>query len=100
MPLSEGLLKSAKNHLNITWKDHDTDEKLTGILERGMKYVRETGGGNYDFSQEEKPRELLLEYARYVRSDALDEFAVNYREELLTLQNGTLLGRYTLIDQA
>ncbi len=96
MPLPAKLLADTKNYLNITWDDAATDEKLAGILARGMRYIMETGGAAYDFTAEEKPRELLLDYARYTRSDALDEFALNYREELIALQNGTMLGRYAL----
>lgn len=51
-----------------------------------MKYLDGIAGRELDYSTEDKPRELLFDYARYVRSNALDEFQGNYLHELLALQ--------------
>ncbi|WP_418664356.1 hypothetical protein [Anaerotruncus massiliensis (ex Liu et al. 2021)] len=80
------LLAAAKNYLDITWDDPEGDRKLSGILGRGMKYLDGIAGRELDYSTEDKPRELLFDYARYVRSNALDEFQGNYLHELLALQ--------------
>ena len=92
--LNESLLVAAKNYLDITWQDEDTDTKLTGILRRGMRYLDAAAGAPLDYHAEDKPRELLFEYAMYARSNALDEFRNNYLHELLSLQIGQELGRY------
>ena len=84
--MTDELLASVKNYLDITWDDEDTDTKLTGIVERGIKYLNYVAGTSMDYTEEDKPRELLLEYARYARSNALDEFQTNYLHELLSLQ--------------
>lgn len=86
MALPEGLLAAVKNYLDITWTDADGDTKLTGIISRGMKYLDSVAGEELDYTVEDKPRELLMDYCRYVRSNALDEFQTNYLPELLTLQ--------------
>lgn len=86
MSLPNGLLQAVKNYLDITWNDPDTDEKLTGIIARGMSYLNNVAGAELDYTVEGKPRELLFDYCRYVRSNDLDEFAVNYQHELLSLQ--------------
>ncbi len=86
MALPEGLLDAVKNYLDITWNDADGDEKLIGIIARGMKYLDNAAGAELDYTVEDKPRELLMDYCRYVRSNALDEFQTNYLPELLTLQ--------------
>lgn len=86
MPLPEGLLKAVKNYLDITWDDPDGDTKLSGIVLRGMRYLNKTAGAELDYTIEDKPRELLMDYCRYVRSNALDEFKRNYLHELLSLQ--------------
>ena len=86
MSLPTGLLDAAKNYLDITWTDADTDTKLTGILTRGMAYLENIAGDELDYAIEEKPRELLFEYARYVRAGALNEFMKNYLHELKDLQ--------------
>ena len=84
--LPEGLLEDVKNYLDITWTDIGTDIKLTGIIARGMKYIDGIAGSAMDYTTENKPRELLLDYCRYARSNALNEFQKNYLHELLTLQ--------------
>lgn len=86
MVLPDGLLEAAKNYLDITWIDLAGDEKLSGIIARGMKYIDSVAGAAQDYTIEDKPRELLLDYCRYVRSNALNEFQTNYLHELLSLQ--------------
>jgi hypothetical protein len=86
MALPDGLLDSVKNYLDITWQDNATDTKITGIIERGIKYINGVTGAEMDYTTEDKPKELLLDYCRYVRSNALNEFQNNYLHELLTLQ--------------
>ena len=82
----EVLLIAAKNYLDITWHDPASDNKLFGIIARGKKYLNKVAGAELDYLAEDKPRELLFDYCRYVRSNALDEFQNNYLPELLTLQ--------------
>ncbi len=94
MNLPDGLLKAVRNYLDITWEDYAGDVKLAGIIERGMKYLNNVAGGELDYSAEDKPRELLMDYCRYVRSNALNEFQTNYLHELLSLQNQKEVARY------
>lgn len=84
--LPEGLLEDVKEYLDITWTDTTTDSKLTGIIERGIKYIDKAAGAPQDYTVNDKPKELLLDYCRYVRSNALSEFQQHYLPELLTLQ--------------
>lgn len=86
MALQNGLLEDVRLYLDITWVDADTDKKLNGIIERGMKYINRMAGTTLDYNAEDKPKELLLDYCRYVRSNALSEFMNNYLSEILTLQ--------------
>lgn len=86
MALPEGLLEAVRNYLDITWTDSAGDDKLSGIIARGIKYIDGIAGSAMDYIVEEKPRELLLDYCRYARSNALNEFQKNYLHELLTLQ--------------
>ncbi len=80
------LLQAVRNYLDITWEDSETDTKLEGIMQRGIKYIDHIAGAELDYSIEDKPRELLFDYCRYVRSNALSEFQTNYLHELLSLQ--------------
>jgi hypothetical protein len=80
------LLTDVKNYLDITWTDTNTDNKILGIIERGMSYLNDTAGAELDYSVNKKPKELLQDYCRYVRSNALEQFQKNFMSELLTLQ--------------
>ncbi len=82
------LLEATKNYLDMSWDDEAGDAKLAGIIIRGMSYLDNVAGEKLDYTDEGKPRELLLDYARYVRSNALDEFQTNYLHELISLQMG------------
>ena len=84
--LAAELLEPVRNYLDITWVDADGDTKLIGIISRGMRYIDNIAGAEMDYSVEDKSRELLLDYCRYVRSNALDEFQNNYLHEILSLQ--------------
>ena len=92
--LPEGLLEAVRNYLDISWVDADGDKKLTGIISRGMKKIDSIAGEACDYTAEDNPRELLFDYCRYVRSNALDEFMTNYLPELLSLQNQKEVARY------
>ena len=81
-----GLLDSVKDYLDITWNDDRTDKKLTGIIERGIKYINHVSGSENNYTIEDKPKELLLDYCLYVRSNALSVFIKSYEPELLSLQ--------------
>ncbi|HBV85763.1 MAG TPA: hypothetical protein DEF42_03690 [Desulfosporosinus sp.] len=94
MVLPTGLLEAVRNYLDITWDDVAGDEKLTGIIARGMKYLNQIAGGELDYSEEDKPRELLLDYCLYARSHSLGEFQGNYLHELLSLQIAQEVKRY------
>lgn len=84
--MPEGLLEEVKNYLDITWIDQQTDLKISGIIERGIKYIDRVAGAAMDYTVNDKPKELLLDYCRYARSNALEMFQKNYLHELLSLQ--------------
>lgn len=94
LALEAVLLDAVKVYLDITWNDTHTDKKLTGIIERGIKYIDKVAGAEMDYSTEDKPKELLLDYCRYARSNALELFQINYQHELLSLQISQEVARY------
>ena len=98
--LPTGLLEAVRNYLDISWTDSAGDEKLSGIIFRGMKYIDRVSGEACDYAVEDKPRELLFDYCRYVRSNALDEFMTNYLPELLSLQTQKEVARYVAAQSA
>lgn len=81
------IIDAVKSYLDITWTlSPQESNKMTGIIERGMKYLDNISGESFDYAVEDKPRELLMDYVRYVRANALDEFQKNYLHELINLK--------------
>jgi hypothetical protein len=83
--LPEGLLDTVKAYLHITWQDDATDSTITGYINRGMKRLQTIAGASLDFTVEDQPRMLLLDYCRYANSQALEVFEQNFQSELLDL---------------
>lgn len=81
----EELLPAAKNYLDYTWADEAADEKLAGVLNRGMAYLNRIAGETLDYSAEGTPRKLLFDYARYDLAGATQDFSIDFLTELNTL---------------
>ena len=92
--IAEQLLPEVENYLNITWQDDATDRKISGIISRGIARLSKLCGGEPDFTVPGDAQELLYEYCRYARDEALDVFENNYRSMLLTMQNDRKLARH------
>jgi hypothetical protein len=89
------LLPAVKNYLDITWTDAPTDDKLIGLIGRGMKFLDKKAGIELDYKSEDLPRELLFEYCRYVRNGDMDQFVINYTPYLqdLRIAGGGIYGQ-------
>ena len=87
--LPGGLLDAVRAYLKITWQDAATDTEVTGYINRGMTRLQHIAGASLDFTVEDQPRTLLLDYCRYARSQALEVFEQNFQSELLDLNLST-----------
>ena len=88
------LLDDIRSALSITWNEDATNEQLKGIIARGIAYLNEIAGQEQDYAQEGKPKELLINYCLYARSNALDQFTENYTRDLTFFQLGEEVKRY------
>ena len=87
--VTPALLREVRDYLDITWEDEATDRKLTGQIQRGIAYLADKTGVERSasaFSEDERAQSLLLNYLLYDRAGALDQFAKNYRSEILGLK--------------
>lgn len=88
--ISEELLEAAKNYLDITWDDEDTESKLMGELQRGIAYITaKTGVEASAFAGENvdlRAQELLFNYLLYDRAGSLNEFKKNYLSDIVGLR--------------
>ena len=89
--VSDQLLADVKNYLNITWDDEATDEKVRGLIASATVYLDSKGGGTLDYESDGLPRTLMMEYARYMRDEAMDVFENNYTSMILAMQNERLV---------
>lgn len=80
--LADSLLSEVRNYLDVTWDDEDLDKKLKGIIARGINRLNNVAGTELDYTLEDSPKEILFEYCRYARSNALEEFEKNFVADL------------------
>lgn len=76
------LLFDVKNYLDVTWEDLDLDEKLRDVLLRGMAYLDRIAGTGLEYRTGSLERGLLLDYVRYVRAGAAQDFGTDFSREL------------------
>lgn len=80
-------LDTVKNYLDVTWTDSGTDTKLTGILSRAKSLLESYAGTELDFTDETTlEAQLLLDCCRYMWYNVIEDFKVNYSQELIMLR--------------
>ena len=87
--IDDALLKEVKNFIDQTWDDDAGDEKLSGIIFRGMNRINKLCGKEFDYStasKDSEAKDLLLNYVMYARADALDDWEKNYAANFNMLQ--------------
>lgn len=88
--VSDELLNEAKNYLDITWTDEESDRKLRGQIRHGIAYITaKTGVEASAFcgdDVDDRAQALLFNYLLYDRAGALDQFTKNYQSELIGLR--------------
>lgn len=81
----ETLLNDVKNYLDITWEDSLGNQKIMGMVQRGMAAIKGKIG-ECNFYEETQERALLFDYVMYARAGEIPQFWENYREEFISLQ--------------
>jgi len=61
-----------------------------------MARLDNLAGVTLDYSIEDLPRALLMDYCFYARANALDEFEINYLPMLLSLQQREEVKAYVI----
>ena len=91
--LSLGVVK---NYLNRTYEDVDVDRKVSGIMLRGVSYIRRYVGID-KFPEKEltaEEEQLVLDYCRYVDNNAFEDFENNFLSELQTARDNRHIEAY------
>lgn len=83
------LLDDVRTTLDIVTPSEVTDKKCNLIIARGKRYLRgfapDLSNDNFD-DQTNAAYTLLLDYARYDYSNAVEMFKINFRTELIALR--------------
>ena len=81
------LIDDLKAYLGACYEDDEvTGKVLTGIIARGKNEIDRYAGSEQDYEKEGLARQLLFDYCRYVRSHAVEMFAVNFQRDLIALR--------------
>lgn len=84
--ISPELLADVRNHLQITWRDVETDRRITSLISMGRQYLNQRTGTILEYEEEGSARTLLFEYVRYARDNAMDVFENNYQHLIISLR--------------
>ncbi len=79
------ILEEVKNYLDITWDDPKEEKKLLGMIRRGMAAISEKVG-ECNFAGETQEKTLLFLLVMYEYSGELQQFWINYKNEIIGLQ--------------
>lgn len=81
----KALLNDVKNYLDITWDDATGEQKVLGMVKRGMAAIAGKIG-ECNFYEETQERALLFDYVMYARAGEIPQFWENYKSEIISLQ--------------
>lgn len=82
---NRNLLDDIKNYLDITWDDPMGDQKIMGMIQRGIAAIKGKIG-ECNFYEETQERALLFDYVMYARAGEIPQFWENYRTDIISLQ--------------
>lgn len=80
------LIALVKRHLGMEWCDESTTLILGEQIEEAMFFLRRYDPYS-DFEEDAWVRGLMIEYVRYTRAGASDDFRKNYRNDLISLSD-------------
>ena len=81
----EQLLEDVLNDLDITYNDENVRKKIQDIMGRGEAYLNDKYGSEIDFAEDKQSRELLFSYCRYGRSNAIEQFEHDFKQQIINL---------------
>lgn len=87
------LIDDVKNYLDRTWQDDMEDQKIAGIVQRGMAAIKGKIG-ECNFYEETQERALLFDYVMYAMAGEIPQFWQNYFGEILSLQIDRRVEKY------
>ena len=100
MAETKDLLSEVKAYLDITWNDEATNTKLDGIIERGKSFLQSIASDeSIDFNIEGAEKQLLFDWCMYARNGIIDQFKINYQNDLIALRLKYKTDKVVLTDE-
>lgn len=93
-----GKLEDVKLYLAIDWEDERTDANIKGIIARAERVLNGYAGECLSYLKDSEEYQLLLDCSRYIYNHALEDFKLNFAEELLLLRANNQIKRMELSD--
>ena len=81
------LIEDILNYLDISWADNSTQNKIIDIIANGIADLDEKSGLKNDYSSYGRARTLLFIRTQYEWCNAMDDFYINYRKEIIAFIN-------------
>lgn len=88
------ILEIVKNRLEQTWLDEVTEKTLTLMIQNAVDDLDRLSGIKNDYILQGKAQELMLMRIMYDRENALDDFYINYKSELVAFINRAKVKKY------
>ncbi len=79
-------LDTAKNELDISWQNDDTDSKIKRYLDEGRVLLKDYAGTDLKFIEGSFEGRLLLNYVYYANNKLTEFFEENYKRDLIKLR--------------
>lgn len=85
--LPQDMVDRVHRHLNITWTDEDTEDRLIDMMLDAEITLNHKLGAEIDYLSPGQERQLYLNYMLYAWNDCLNEFDEAYRAEILQIRH-------------
>ena len=80
------FLQEVKRHLNITWNDDETDNKIKDYIKQGVEVLQSDVKTSIDFENDDVARGLLKTFCRYAWNNSEEYFIENNIHYILKLE--------------
>lgn len=91
---SKKLLNDIKAYLDESFCDQEGERKLDIMTENAILYLNDLNGIENNYEEPGLARVLLFSRVQYDRANALDDFSINYRNDIIRFINRGKVKRY------
>lgn len=85
--MDRAKLDEVERHLNITWQEEDTDNKVIGIMLDAEADLNHRLGAEMDYFAPGAAHRLFLDYCLYAWNNCIEELDEAYRAEILRIRH-------------